>query len=202
MLKMIKEMFKKKQEETPREEHLEETVAQEEAAADESMRDENVEPTAEEIREEQLEETRNEPSGSPEEEPEEATETEEGEEEAEGAEEPVTEVEAAYCLGAGIDRETLTKAKAVLKELTGGTKTGGFNPSALQLAIRLLNYDRNLEEARRHGYEAGKAEQIASAFSGKRARAEEVASIPRLRGAKDIGNGPENSIFDVARGAL
>lgn len=107
-------------------------------------------------------------------------------------------LENAYCLGAGITPKTLAAAKKILAGL-GVPDDSRFNPSALQLALRLLNYDSDMEEARRLGYEAGKAEEIAAAFREKRSKAEEAAAIPRLGGLKKPLQRAE-SIFDVARG--
>lgn len=109
-------------------------------------------------------------------------------------------LEAAYCLGAGIDEETFAKAKEILNEITMSVTSNQFNPKALQLAIRLLNYEEELEKARKEGRETGRAEKIAEAFRGKRAKADEAASIPHLSGTKDMGTVRSNSIFDVARG--
>lgn len=112
-------------------------------------------------------------------------------------------IEAAYCLGAGIDADTLARAKEILREITGDETREGFSPSALHLAVRLLDYDRRLEEARQQGIEEGRAERIADAFRDRRSRAEQAAAIPRVRGGEGLGVGAQDeSIFDVARGAL
>ena len=107
-------------------------------------------------------------------------------------------VEEAYCLGAGIEPETLKKAKELLKEIR---EEKGFNPTALQFALRILNYEKSLEEAHKRGLEAGRAEQIAAGFRDKRSIAREAEELPHLGGTKNIGRGSESSIFDVARGA-
>lgn len=108
-------------------------------------------------------------------------------------------LEKAYCLGAGIDEETLKKAKEILSEINASVTTGSFSPTALQFAIRLLNYDSDIEEARKRGMEIGRAEQIAEAFHNKRSKAEEAAGIPHLGGTAGIGAAKENTIFDLAR---
>lgn len=109
-------------------------------------------------------------------------------------------VEAAYCLGAGIDDETLAKAKEIIAVIAEGHASGAFNPEALRLAVRLLNYEQSVKEARADGYRSGKADSIAEAFRDKRARAREAAEIPHLTGARNIGTAKEENIFNVARG--
>lgn len=111
-------------------------------------------------------------------------------------------LEEAYCLGAGISGEELAKAKAKLEEIAEAARGDEFNPEMLQLVLRILNYDRTIEEARRKGYEQGKAENAVDAFRNKRSAAEKAASLPQYGGTKGIGAGRlSDSIFDVARGA-
>lgn len=127
----------------------------------------------------------------------ETSENSDNSEESEGA--MWRAVEEAYCLGAGIDGETLARAKELLKGMGAGSKGGCYSPSALQMALRLLRYDEEIKEAHRRGYEAGRAEEIAAAFRGKRLRAEEAASLPHFGGVPELNNN-ETSIFDIARG--
>lgn len=110
-------------------------------------------------------------------------------------------IEQAYCLGAGIDTDTLGKAKEIIRTIIDADSDERFNPEALRLAIRLLNYEKSLEEARRKGRDEGRAEEIAASFRGKRAKAKEAAAIPHLGGKKTQPK-TDNSIFDVARGVL
>lgn len=112
-----------------------------------------------------------------------------------------TAVEAAYCLGAGIDAKTFTKAKALLRELASEADSAGFNPQMIQMAIRLLNYEQTIENARKEGMEAGRREKIAEAFRNKRSAAAEADAIPHLHGTKNSGSTRSNTIFDVARDA-
>lgn len=136
-------------------------------------------------------------AGKPESEPEEP-QTTAGEPEAE-AEEP-DPIEAAYCLGAGIDTETLAKAKALIKEFADATSSGVFNPSVLRYALKLLNYDSDMEAARKETEDAVRARLADSKLSSKQSRAREAASIPHLGGSSGIGTATGNSIFDIAKG--
>lgn len=139
-------------------------------------------------------------------EPEEITEDQESTEPSEPSEEPEETpqpdpVEQAYCLGAGIDPETLSNAKALLGRIHQAVASSKFDPELLQTAIRILNYDRDMENALKEGYEKARAEQIADAFRNKRAKAEEADSLPSLGGSKAMGVARKESIFDVARDA-
>lgn len=101
------------------------------------------------------------------------------------------ELERAYCLGAGIDDDTLRRAKGILLDIAEAVNAGTFRPEMLQLAIRIINLDRTVEDARREGQEKKRRESAA-----------EAASIPHLGGTKGIGNAASgNSIFDIARKA-
>ena len=116
---------------------------------------------------------------------------------------PDTEaLEEAYCLGAGIDRQALANAKKKLSEIAEAVNLNRFDPSLIQVALKLINHDRLIEEARNKGREEARADRIAEAFSNKRKKAEEAAAIPHFNGTKGLGN-PFNgdSIFDIARGA-
>lgn len=113
----------------------------------------------------------------------------------------VDPVEAAYCLGAGIDGETLKEAKSVLDRIATSMASNTFQPEILKMALMIMNYDDNIAKARKEGYEEGRTERIETAFRNKRAKAEEAASIPRLGGTKGIGTPLGDSIFDVARQA-
>ena len=121
-----------------------------------------------------------------------------GEEEAEAGPDPV---EQAYCLGAGIDEETLNNAKAMLNKIADAVNAGVFNPEVLQVAIKILKYDETLEKTRKEAFESGKAEKIADAFRNKRAKAEEAAAIPHLGGSKEGRTFRNGSIFDLAKDA-
>ena len=94
-------------------------------------------------------------------------------------------VEEAYCLGAGIDRETLQEAKALIARIAQAASSGKFDPEVLHMALRLLNYDREIENARK---------------SGNKDK-EEAASLPHLTGTKGLGSTKGDSIFDIARKA-
>lgn len=128
----------------------------------------------------------------------------------EEAEEPANEeaddwqkrIEEAYRIGAGIDEETFNNAKALLNNIAEAVNSGSFNPELIQTALRLLNYDRLVEEARKSGYETGRGEKAAEAFRNKRAAAESAASIPHLQGTKGMASPLSDSIFDLARGAF
>lgn len=180
---MIKEIFKKKNEE--------------QSAAEPLLRDENVrEEPAEEAAAEEGEEKDSKL---------EAPEADKAAKEEAAKEEKAAQInrealEEAYCLGAGIDGETLAEAKKLLEEM-GVDPNGPFNPKGLQMALRLLRYDKAVEEARKAGYESGKNEEIASSFRDKRRRVKEAAEIPHLGGTKDIGVAREESIFDLAKRA-
>ena len=111
-------------------------------------------------------------------------------------------LEEAYCLGAGIDREALVDAKKKLSEIAEAVNLNRFDPRLIQTALKLINHDRLIEEARNEGREEARADRIAEAFRNKRKKAEEAAAIPHFNGTKGLGN-PFNgdSIFDIARGA-
>ena len=121
-------------------------------------------------------------------------------EKPESEEDLATLVEKAYCLGAGISEETLGEAKKLLAGIAESVNSGKFAPDALQSALKLLNYDKALEEARKEGLAQGRNEKISEAFRDKRRKALEADVIPRLGGAKAIATG-RGSIFDVARGS-
>lgn len=109
-------------------------------------------------------------------------------------------VEAAYCLGAGIDAETLSRAKDIIRRITEASTASSFNPEGLQLALRLLSYERDIEEAERRGYEAASTERVAAAFRDRRSRAARTEAIPHLGGTPE-GGSPADSIFSIANSA-
>lgn len=93
-------------------------------------------------------------------------------------------LEVAYCLGAGISPEELAKAKLKLAEIADAVNSGEFNPEILRMALNMVNYERDMANAR------------------KRGGAAEAAAIPHLGGTKGIGSASRSdSIFNVARGA-
>lgn len=108
-------------------------------------------------------------------------------------------LEKAYCLGAGIDEESFLKAKHHLSEIAEAVNSKAFKPEMIDLALKLLNLDSLIEDARREGLEQGKKENIAEAFRNKRKKAEEAASIPHLHGSKGLGSSTKGTIFDIAR---
>ena len=108
-------------------------------------------------------------------------------------------LEKAYCLGAGIDEESFVKAKHHLYEIAEAVNSKAFKPEMIDLALKLLNLDSLIEDARREGLEQGKKENIAEAFRNKRKKAEEAASLPHLHGSKGLGSPTKGSIFDIAR---
>ena len=109
-------------------------------------------------------------------------------------------IEQAYCLGAGIDSTTLSMAKAKIAEIVEAAASNTFSPDLIHIALRLINFDKLINEAHRAGFEEGRNEKIAEAFRDKRKRAGEAASIPHLNGAGDL-KAPlgSSSIFDIAR---
>ena len=107
-------------------------------------------------------------------------------------------VEKAYCLGAGIDEETLGKAKQMLGNISESVSSGRFDPDVLQMAIRLLNYDQAIQQAHREGLELGRTENITEIFRNKRDKAKEADAIPHLGGTK-LSTTNCNTIFDIAR---
>lgn len=112
------------------------------------------------------------------------------------------ELEKAYCLGAGIDDDTLKQAKQKLFDIAEAVSSGAFRPEMLQLAIRIINFDRSIEDARKEGEEKGRKESAAESARSRQAAAREAASIPHLRGTKGLGNAAiGDSIFDIARKA-
>lgn len=224
---MIKEMFKRKEQqpaennepklreenlrkeiEQAREEQLsvaEEQTATEQAATEQTATESKAGagPKAEQAEESNAQETASEESASEEDQAEEGK-TEESADKAqpESGKPQISALEEAYCLGAGIDSETLVKAKAILTEISTAANAEKFNPTALQLALRLLRYEETVEEAHRRGLEKGRAERMAEIFRDKRARAEEAAAIPHLGGTPGAtGARDDNSIFALARGA-
>lgn len=112
----------------------------------------------------------------------------------------VASLEAAYCLGAGIDEETLGKARSLISEF-GAVACGEiFSPEALKMAVKILNYERDIEEAYRRGVEEGRADSVAERSRSARSRIEKAEAVPHFNGSK--GGAPrEDSIFDVARKA-
>lgn len=114
---------------------------------------------------------------------------------------PISPVEEAYCIGAGIGQEALLKAKALIKEVAGAAADGSFSPRILNLAFRMLNYERDVEAARNQGIASAKTEAAAAEAALKESRAARAAAIPRLRSA----NRPtplDNSIFAIAKEAM
>lgn len=109
-------------------------------------------------------------------------------------------LEKAYCLGAGIDSESLAKAKKRLAEIAGALSEKAFNPELIHLALKLDNIDRLIEEARQEGLRQGRGERIEEAFRDKRKRARQAAAIPHFNGTANPESplGPD-SIFNVAR---
>lgn len=188
---MIKELFSKKNEEP-----LKSAVALSGVKGDTDAKNNN--DMSEKKEEEAGEETTAVPAATP------KAEKVEPEDEGEKGKTKETEkreaVEAAYCLGAGIDSDTLARAKAILDEIAECLANPAFSPTALHYAVRLLNYEKSVEEARARGYEAGKAESLAAAFRNRRLQAEHAASIPHYNGSRNVGTAREENIFDVARG--
>ena len=119
-----------------------------------------------------------------------------------GPELTVDALEEAYCLGAGIDPGSLAMAKEKLVEIAEAFSGGKFNPDLIHTAIKLLNHDKLVEEARNKGREEVKAERLADAFRHKRRKVEEAAAIPHFNGTKGLG-APlgSDSIFNLAREA-
>ena len=112
----------------------------------------------------------------------------------------VASLEAAYCLGAGIDEETLGKARSLISEFGAAASGEIFSPEALKMAVKILNYERDIEEAYRHGMEEGRADSVAERSRSARSRIEKAEAVPHFNGSK--GGAPrEDSIFDVARKA-
>lgn len=178
-------MFKKRKQEESK--LKEEEVRNEESNDEEAAADEAADETADEAAGETDNETSDDDSDD---DLDEGTEEDSGEDNVEAPEEDAEDVaseesvgepdeegvssvtlEEAYCLGAGIDKETLGKAKALLGEIAEAVNSNAFNPQILKLAIRMLNHD-----------------------SAK------AASIPHFSGTKGMVTIGGNSIFDVARG--
>lgn len=109
-------------------------------------------------------------------------------------------IEQAYCLGAGIDADTLARAKAIMADFSASAN-GRFRPELLQLAIRMLNYDEDIARAREEGAARARAEKSAEAFRARRSAAAEAASLPHLRGCKELSTPLSDSIFSIAREA-
>lgn len=109
-------------------------------------------------------------------------------------------IEQAYCLGAGIDADTLARAKAIMADFSASAD-GRFRPELLQLAIRMLNYDEDIARAREEGAARARAEKTAEAFRARRSAAAEAASLPHLRGCKELSTPLSDSIFSIAREA-
>lgn len=79
---------------------------------------------------------------------------------------------------------------------------GKFNPEGLGMALKVLNYDAEVEKAREKGLTLGRSECIAEVFRNRRKAAEKAAEVPHFRGAKGMGSPFQGgSIFDVARDA-
>ena len=112
-------------------------------------------------------------------------------------------LEKAYCLGAGINPDTLASAKEKLAEIATAVNSKVFDPELIQTAIKILNHDALLKQAREEGLAEGRNEKLEEFRNRKRRMAEEAAAIPHLHGTKK----PEsplgtNTIFDIARRAL
>lgn len=110
-------------------------------------------------------------------------------------------LEEAYCLGAGIDAGSLAKAKELLAGIAETVNSGRFSPDNLNLALRMLNIEKLIEEARNEGLAMGRNAKITEAFRNKRNAAAQAASIPHLHGSKSVASPLANSIFEVARGS-
>lgn len=111
-------------------------------------------------------------------------------------------IEEAYCLGAGIDKQTLGEAKAIIGKMAESVNSGVFDPEILTMALKLFNYDSTVKSAYEEGLEAGRNEQITEVFRRRKDAARQAAEIPHFRGAKGIGSiRKTDSIFDVARDA-
>lgn len=112
-------------------------------------------------------------------------------------------LEKAYCLGAGINPDTLASAKEKLAEIATAVNNKVFDPELIQTAIKILNHDILLKQAREEGLAEGRNEKIEEFGNRKRKMAEEAAAIPHLHGTKKpespLGS---NTIFDIARSAL
>lgn len=113
-----------------------------------------------------------------------------------------SDIERAYCLGAGLDEATFAKAKEILEKMAECVYGGKFNPEGLGMALKVLNYDAEVEKAREEGLTLGRSECIAEVFRNRRKAAEKAADLPHFRGAKGMGSPFQGgSIFDVARDA-
>lgn len=110
-------------------------------------------------------------------------------------------VEQAYCLGAGIDDETLAKAKALLNKIADAVVCNKFDPEVLQTAFKILSYEETMDKIRKEAFATGRAEKMAEALRTKREKAEEAEAIPQMGGMKNAGVLRGGSIFEVARGA-
>lgn len=109
-------------------------------------------------------------------------------------------VEAAYCLGAGIDSETLARAKGILGEIAETVNARTFNPEMLQLAIRMLRYDEAIDRARNEGRAEVQTERIEEAARRRRTKADEASALPHLSGTKGLSSPLGDSIFEIAKG--
>lgn len=191
-------MFKKKEKKTmSKEQNQKENVL-------EIQTQEEIAKTAEEPATDEPETAENET-----EEPEDVTEQNEKKEEseAEAGEQSEAEseladpVEQAYCLGAGIDNETLTRAKALLNKIADAVVCNKFDPEVLQTAIKILSYEETMDKIRKEAFATGRAEKVAEGLRTKKEKAEEAEAIPQLGGTKNAGAFRGGSIFEVARGA-
>ena len=182
----------------------------EEEKKDPCLKEENVQVNEEQVSAEHEEESTATEEESTEDESEPLADTE-PETETEAEPEPEAEVESepkehlsleeAYCLGAGIEKETLDKAKEVLSRIAESVNNGSFKPEILRMALRLLNYDADIENARKKAMEEARREKITEAFANKRSAAARAAEIPHYSGTKGISGSTGNSIFDMARNA-
>lgn len=112
----------------------------------------------------------------------------------------VEALEKAYCLGAGIDEESLESIRKVIKDFADASAGNRFNPDAIQKALKLIDYEKNIEKAYRRGLEEGRSESLTESLKEKRSKLKEAASIPHFGGTKG-SKASESSIFDVARKA-
>ena len=167
-------MFKKKKNEkevTEVEETLPTSQEQQEEIVHESEQESGTETESEK-------ETEMEQEQEPVPEQEEDAAQEEDTEQEEDAE-PAMSLEEAYCLGAGIDKETLVQAKELLTKIATAVNSNAFDPGMLRLAISILNRDKEK----------------------KRSAAAEAAAIPHFTGTKGSSGIKSDSIFEMARNA-
>lgn len=182
---------------------------EQEGQAQPQLRDENVaEASVSSEAEEPVQEMETEVEVAPEVQPEEESTEDQHESQSEAkpeekeTEATASEIERAYCLGAGIDEVTFAKAKEILEKMAECVYGAKFNPEGLGMALKVLNYDAEVEKAREEGLTLGRSECIAEVFRNRRKAAEKAAEVPHFRGAKGMGSPFQGgSIFDVARDA-